>query len=269
MSEKQDRESKRKREEGNISQLEDEINAFEKSKRVLRSPEQRRLKQQEERTRNIATTVKLSVTTEKEEIEDKTMEEIKKLLENLTLELKKNTTEIQGLKEEMRNREKKWEQEKCQLIKRITVLENFTEKCEKEKRRNNVIIKGIVAKQGNVTKQVEEFIERNMEIQTKVSEAYQTKGGIIAKIESWEIKKEIMKNKNKLKGSQVYIDADLTPKERQVQKELIAIAKEMKNKGNRVTIGYRKLTVNGEKYIWEDEENGVILARNLPGNSKN
>lgn len=63
---------------------------------------------------------------------------------------------------------------------------------------------------------------------------------ILTGLDSWETKQEVMKNKSKLKGSSIYIDNDLTRKERDIQGNLVEIAKEEVKKGNRVRIGFRK-----------------------------
>lgn len=48
---------------------------------------------------------------------------------------------------------------------------------------------------------------------------------LIVKLKSWQQKKEILAKKRKLKDKKLYIDNDLTKKERDVQKEIAKIAK--------------------------------------------
>jgi type II secretory pathway predicted ATPase ExeA len=73
---------------------------------------------------------------------------------------------------------------------------------------------------------------------------------MLAKIESWEQKKNIMLNKCKLKerkGEKTYIDHDLTNKERKTQKKLTEVAREERDREKVVKIGYRKIRqINGE-----------------------
>jgi hypothetical protein len=69
---------------------------------------------------------------------------------------------------------------------------------------------------------------------------------MLAKIESWEQKKNIILNKSKLKERKAkrmysYIDDDLTNEERKIQKKLREMAREEKDRGKRVKIGYRKI----------------------------
>ncbi|KAJ3635929.1 hypothetical protein MTP99_008798 [Tenebrio molitor] len=66
---------------------------------------------------------------------------------------------------------------------------------------------------------------------------------MLAKRESWEQKKNIMLNKSELKG-----------KKRKTQKKLREMAREKRDRGKRVKIGYRKIQINGEWFIWDEKE---------------
>jgi hypothetical protein len=58
---------------------------------------------------------------------------------------------------------------------------------------------------------------------------------MLAKIESWEQKKNIMLSKSKLKekkGERMYIDDDLTKEERETQKKLRELAREERENRN-------------------------------------
>jgi hypothetical protein len=80
---------------------------------------------------------------------------------------------------------------------------------------------------------------------------------MLAKIESWEQKKNIMLNKSKLKerkGERMYIDDDLTNEDRKTLKKLREVAREEKDRGKRVKMGYRKIQINGKWFIWDERE---------------
>jgi hypothetical protein len=51
-----------------------------------------------------------------------------------------------------------------------------------------------------------------------------------------------------------YIDDDLTKEERETQKKLRELAREEKDRGKRVKIGYRKIQINGEWFRWDERE---------------
>jgi hypothetical protein len=46
----------------------------------------------------------------------------------------------------------------------------------------------------------------------------------------------------------------LTNEERKTQKKLREVAREERDRGKRVKIGYRKIQINGEWFIWDESE---------------
>jgi hypothetical protein len=91
---------------------------------------------------------------------------------------------------------------------------------------------------------VEEWLEREIGVKVKVKEAFKINKEkmMLAKIESWEQKKNIMLNKSKWKERK---GDDLTKEERKTQKKLRKVAREERDRGKRVKIGYRKLPIKG------------------------
>lgn len=99
------------------------------------------------------------------------MEELKKMLENVIEKLDKNTSEISTLKE-IAKRESKWDKERQKYMEKIDIWEERVENLEKEKRKNNVIIKGARITQVPLAKGVENFVAQELKIEAKVIEAY-------------------------------------------------------------------------------------------------
>jgi hypothetical protein len=84
------------------------------------------------------------------------------------------------------------------------------EQREKKERKNNVTTTGIWEITGNIEREMEEWLEREIGMKVKVKEAFKINKDkmMLAKIESWEQKKNIMLNKSKLKerkGERKYI----------------------------------------------------------------
>jgi PIN domain nuclease of toxin-antitoxin system len=78
---------------------------------------------------------------------------------------------------------------------------------------------------------VEEWLEREIGVKVNVKEAFKINKDkmMLAKIESWEQKKNIILNKSKLKerkGERMYIDDDLTNEETKTQKKLRKVTRE-------------------------------------------
>lgn len=123
------------------------------------------------------------------------------------------------------------------------------EEQEKKNRKNNVIIRGLKGEFRGKKEEVEKFFKDNLEVDVKVESAIQVGKDvkiIIAKINSWEEKQDIMKNKKKLGNTKIYIDHDLTRTERVIQSRLVIRAKREREKGRVVKIGYKKICIEGE-----------------------
>jgi RNA-binding protein YhbY len=86
-------------------------------------------------------------------------------------------------------------------MKRIKMIEEKMEQREKKERKNTVIITGIEGIRENIERGVEEWLEREVEVKVNVREAFKINKDkmMLAKIESWEQKKNIVLNKSKLK----------------------------------------------------------------------
>jgi len=70
---------------------------------------------------------------------------------------------------------------------------------------------------------------------------------IILKLEFKEVKKEVMKKKYRLKGNKIFIENDLSWKERKIQEKINRWAKEQRGKELNVKIGLGRVKV---KRLW-------------------
>lgn len=223
---------------------------FQKSKKTIRSP-----------TANL-------IRTSTKEVTEENMEEIKKLIgefrDEMRVGFRENQEEIRKLKEEMKKKEEIWEREKHQLRYKIQNLEDRLESEEKNKKRNNIVIRGVNCEGENIKERTRGFLEKQLGVKVSIKEAYtvgkrKEKKAVVAKIEYWKEKQEVMKNKNKLRGTQIYIDNDLTMKERDIQSKIYDRANKEKAKGKRVKIGYQKLLIEGVQYVWNNKMEDLRL----------
>lgn len=196
---------------------------------------------------------------------DRINEEIQEL-KNKDKERQKETINIEHRLEKLENKKEQNEtnsEKQSNINELLKNMESKIEHLEKEKRKNNIIIIGIEMGKDNspLNKHIEEFIVKKLKIQINIISAgiiNQQKNMIIATVATWEEKKEIMKNKAKLKEERIYINNDLTIEERNIQKNLVRISKEQKELGKNVKIGYQKLIIEGKTYVWEDAKNGIF-----------
>lgn len=63
-----------------------------------------------------------------------------------------------------------------------------------------------------------------------------------------------MKNKNKLKGSNIFIENNLTWEERNVQEKISRQGKKERSKGKKIKIGLGKIRINGIWKFWSNRE---------------
>ncbi|KAH0808723.1 hypothetical protein GEV33_014068 [Tenebrio molitor] len=152
--------------------------------------------------------------------------------------------ELAAVREEMRGREEKGQLEKADWMERMKMIEEKMEQRENKEKKNNVIITGTEAISGNLERGVEEWLQREIGVKVNVKEAFKINKDkmMLAKIESWEQKKNIMLND------------DLTKEKRQTQKKLRELAREERDRGKRVKIGYRKIQINGEWFRWDERQ---------------
>jgi hypothetical protein len=166
-----------------------------------------------------------------------------------------------GLREEVMNKEKKWEEEKNSTSERVARLETKMENEERRRRKNNIVITGWRS-EGSSKQQsreeVEKFIKENIG-EAKVKDCYNiNKDQILVQMEEWSGKEKVMKQKGKLRGNRatkkIFIDNDLTKKEREIQKKIRAIAREEKRQGKDLKVGYMKITIEGVQMRWNEEK---------------
>ena len=236
---------KRKREE------EKELKeTFSQSKKTARSP------------------IKIQTSTTRETASD--MEEMMKIMKDIKETMEKgfrdNNAEIIKLRAEIKENEQQWKKDKKELEDKINKLENRIKQKERDDRRNNIVIKGIKVKGENIEAEVERMIKETVGVEIKVREAYkiaenQDRDIVLAKLEKSRHKNMVMRNKAKLRGTDWYVENDLSKEEQEIQRVIVKRAKEERNKGARTTIGYRKLIIDGEKYMWNDTEKNLQKVR--------
>lgn len=103
--------------------------------------------------------------------------------------------------------------------------------------------------------EVRNFIKENLKIEVEIGKVFKLHargGGCTVVAEgSREQKREVMVRKRELKKG-IYIDDDLTKMERERQNHLRDKAKEEREKGNDVKMGYGKIFIKDSWYRWNE-----------------
>lgn len=177
------------------------------------------------------------------------MEELIKAVTNLTQEIKEMRREQNDLRTEIRELK---EENKGMKVK-IEQLETRIHMLEQAPRKNNVVMKGMNPKiKTNI--EVTRWLKAKLALDIKVKETVILAEGspkplLLVKCESWADKKAVMMAKKQLKGTDVYIDDDLSPEDRKIQSYLRRIKKEKVAEGKTVKLGYNKIIIDNEKWI--------------------
>lgn len=133
------------------------------------------------------------------EIKEDLKEQLKEQKEELINEWSER---LEAREKEWRLEKENWKQEKEELFKRIRRLESDKAKKERENRKLNIVLKGEEFSE----EKVEEFIDKRLNEKVKVVNAYVVRKNkddkkgtmVVAKLQSWEMKKHIMRKKKEL-----------------------------------------------------------------------
>lgn len=264
---KRKRESKEK--EG---EEESEADIFKRSKQKQSSPEGK-----------VATNItdkkneegNMDIILSKLEAMEKDMKVIRSEVENTRKELtvnneaiKKFGEELRKIKEDQIKKEVQWEKEKTELRKEVNNLKDKLEKQEKDRKRNNIVIKGLeLGNTGRPEAEIEKFMQEKLQVKVNVrkTSTFGRRGErqvVVAEIASFEEKIVIMKNKAKLGKTKIFIDNDLTKEEQLIQANIRSVAKKERENGKRTQVGYRKLKINDTQFEWTEEDGGRLKLKN-------
>jgi len=124
---------------------------------------------------------------------------------------------------------------------------------ERKERRRRVVIKGYKTGDKDVRGKIEEILKR-VGAEVGVEEVRLVKTGreeqgefAIVSFRTEGEKREVMRKKGGLRGERIWIEDDLTWRERQVRWKIREVAKEEERKGVRVWVGENKMMSNG---VW-------------------
>ena len=97
---------------------------------------------------------------------------------------------------------------------------------------------------------------------------------ILMKVRTTNVKMEILRKKNKLRGTEIYVNEDYTKKMQKQRKDLVKFVKIAREQGHEATLMYNNLKINERMYTLEqlsEEEqsrNKVCEQPNMISNSK-
>ena len=129
----------------------------------------------------------------------------------------------------------------------VAKLKRVAEKLEKEEKKCNICLKGWDEREEMNKEILEKWIEEKLGVKCNMDWVRKSGRVIIAKVESWEKKEEIMGKKNVLRGSKYFIDKDRTWEERVEQQRYIRRAFELRAEGKDVRVRWGGLVVKEKR----------------------
>ncbi|KAL3267039.1 hypothetical protein HHI36_011181 [Cryptolaemus montrouzieri] len=226
---------------------------------------------------------KIHKTPDKDGKHEEKLGKILDLLRDLSLEVKGLRKEQKDYRNdiiELKKGNKILIEQNREMECKLELLGDRIDKLENEKRRNNLIVQGLAVKSDNqdeLKTEIAETIKKHLGIEVKITgDSKLGPRTCLVELENAEVKKNVMMNKNKLGrlvGEKIYINDDLSKKDREIQGHIRGIASAERKDGKNVKIGYRKLFIEGEKWVWNDnqarlqkEADRNILLQVLPKN---
>lgn len=133
--------------------------------------------------------------------------------------------------------------------------------------KNNIVIRGLETDSANLLPNVRKFLTDTFKITGQVTDARirilpnQKTGSIFAKLDSWDTKQTIMRNKRKtLSGTKISINPELTANEQKTYDLLRDEARVLKKDGKKVLVRYNFLLVDNIRYHWSKDCNKLVIS---------
>lgn len=233
------------------------IDSFVNSKKMQRTPTKRQITESEKLDQLLMMMKEMNATQKdmkQEQKEIKTeIREIKDQQNKTNAALLKLTVENEQLKKENQDIRK----ENAEIRRELQGMKKAVEIIEKNRRKNNIVMNGLkmdTNEPGTLKEGIKGFFNKQLQIDiTPTTVKKIGENACVIELRSEEEKHEIMTKKYKLRnvvGEKVFINDDLTKEEKEKQKHLRNFAKNEKEKGKDVKIGYNKVLVNQEEWRW-------------------
>lgn len=124
---------------------------------------------------------------------------------------------------------------------------------ERERRKKNIMIRGIRTIGKGIKKVGKRVLKKYLNIDVYIKRIRAIGEGLLVELEVMGNKIEIMRRKGKLRRVSLVLEDDLTEREKQIQEWLESIVREEGEKGLEARLGYGKIKVEGEWYVWNEK----------------
>lgn len=116
---------------------------------------------------------------------------------------------------------------------------------ERLTRKQNIIVRGIRTSGNRTLQEVRHALESKLNITVGIERTQSIAGGILVRLYSVKNKIQIIEKKSEFKGTAIWLEDDLTMREKLVPDWLNLLAELEKKKGNEIKVGFQKICING------------------------
>lgn len=200
------------------------------------------------------------------------VDKLASVMSTISGEMKEMKQQIADMKEVFDQKEAKWAEEKRELENTNRILEDRLDSLERNEKRNSAILTGLSVTRDNA-RAVVNGIFGKLPSPVLVNEisCFTTNKGTkaLVRFASHDDKMKVMRAKKALnftddtgKISPVFIDDDLTKKDQFINYLARKAAKDYRQKGKEVKIGFRKLIVDGAIMPFDDALKKFVDRKN-------
>ena len=178
--------------------------------------------------------------------------------------------ELRGLREEvsnLRDKNQELEQTNDNLMERVDNLERKTDDLEGRSKRNNLIFYGLYRRENETAADCESNLRDFITDKMELSQDFQfdrvhrlnskADSPMIARCTLYKQKMELLKAKQKLRGTNVFVGEDFSFRVREIRRRLTPHLKKARSDGRHATLIFDHLLIDGKRYTVSS--NGTLV----------
>lgn len=156
--------------------------------------------------------------------------------------------------EDLNNNGKAVDREYSKVIpEKLSEEELEWEMAERRSRKKNIFIRGIRTVGTKIKEEIKGIIKEKLNEAIYIKRTRAIGGGLVVELESMENKIEIMRKRRMLQGVNLWLEDDLTEREKEIKKWLEMVAKEERELGTEAQLGYQKIKLQGIWFEWDEK----------------
>jgi len=158
--------------------------------------------------------------------------------------------------------------ENSRLNLEVATLSSKLEQLDRNSRRNRIVVRGITSNDNiAASSELQSICKDVLKVEVKIVDIFKMKADktFVVTLESPKQVDDILAKRTNLRGSAVFIEQDLTEKQREVRFKLRSLARQLKRvRGIKIRIGGPYIYINDKKYTWA--ENAVVASSLIDAN---